>query len=51
MFPLWWDMVAVAVFCLAIFYWALRVALPKERIEALVARGAAIDDEPALAAP
>ena len=50
-FPLWWDMVAVAVFCLAIFSWAMRVALPKERIEALVARGAAIDDEPALAAP
>jgi len=50
-FPLWWDMLAVAVLSVAIFYWALHVALPKERIEVLVARGAAIDDEPALAAP
>ena len=49
--PLWWDMLAVAVFSLAIFYWALQVGLPTERIEALVARGAEIDDEPALAAP
>jgi amino acid transporter len=44
-FPLWWDMLAVAVFCLAIFYWALRVALPTERIQQLVDRGAAVPDE------
>ena len=50
-FPLWWDILAVALFSLAIFYWALHVALPRERIEALVARGAAIGDEPALATP
>jgi amino acid transporter len=50
-FPLWWDMLVVAVFSLAIFYWALHVGLPTERIESLVARGAEIDDEPALAAP
>jgi hypothetical protein len=44
-------MLVVAVFSLAIFYWALHVGLPTERIESLVARGAEIDDEPALAAP
>ena len=32
-FPLWWDMLAVAVFSLAIFWWALRSALPAERIQ------------------
>jgi amino acid transporter len=32
-FPLWWDMVAVAVFCVGIYFWALKVALPTERIE------------------
>jgi amino acid transporter len=35
-FPLWWDMFAVAVFSLVIFYWAMRVALPAERIEAMI---------------
>jgi amino acid transporter len=35
-FPLWWDMVAVAVFSLAIYFWALRVALPAHKIEALI---------------
>jgi hypothetical protein len=32
-FPLWWDMVAVAAFSLVVFYWALRVALPTDRIQ------------------
>jgi amino acid transporter len=36
-FPLWWDMVAVAVFSLAIYAWAQRVALSREKIERLVA--------------
>jgi amino acid transporter len=46
-FPLWWDMLAVAVFSLAIFYWALHVALPTERIEETISRTA--DEEvPAL---
>ena len=36
-FPLWWDMAAVAVFCLAIYAWALRVALPTDAIERLIA--------------
>jgi amino acid transporter len=34
--PLWWDMLAVAVFTLAIYFWALRVALPRDKIEALI---------------
>ena len=32
-FPLWWDMVAVTVFSLAIYAWAQRVALSREEIE------------------
>jgi amino acid transporter len=39
-FPLWWDMLVVAAFCLAIFYWALRVALPVDKIQQLIDRGA-----------
>lgn len=35
-FPLWWDIVAVAVFSVAIYYWAMAVALPREQIEAMV---------------
>jgi amino acid transporter len=35
-FPLWWDMVAVAVFSFAIFLWAQRVALSRERIESMI---------------
>jgi amino acid transporter len=36
-FPLWWDMVAVVVFSLAIYAWAQRVALSREEIEGLIA--------------
>jgi amino acid transporter len=46
-FPLWWDMLAVTVFSLAIFFWAQRVALPADKIERLARRGAVVD-EPAL---
>jgi amino acid transporter len=35
-FPLWWDMVAVAVFSTIIYLWALAVALPTERIEEMI---------------
>jgi amino acid transporter len=45
-FPLWWDMLAVVVFSLAIYYWAMRVALPPERIQRLVDRGAVVDEDP-----
>ncbi len=35
-FPLWWDMLAVAVLSLGIYYWAIAVALPTERIEEMI---------------
>lgn len=38
-FPLWWDMVAVAVFSLLIYAWALRSALPADKIEELAGPG------------
>jgi amino acid transporter len=50
-FPLWWDMLAVAVFSLAIYFWAMRVALPTEKIQQLVEQGAALPDEPPALAP
>jgi amino acid transporter len=31
-FPLWWDMLVVAVFSLVIYYWAMAVALTREKI-------------------
>jgi hypothetical protein len=40
-FPLWWDILAVAVFSLAIYFWALRAALPTEKIERLISAGRA----------
>jgi amino acid transporter len=36
-FPLWWDMLAVAAFTLIIYAWAQRVALPRGEIERLIA--------------
>ena len=41
--PLWWDLVVVAVFSLAIFYWAQAVKLPREEHERHVAAQAAGD--------
>jgi hypothetical protein len=35
-FPLWWDILVVAVFSLIIFYWAMAVALPAARIEQMI---------------
>ena len=35
-FPLWWDMVAVGVSSLAVYFWAMRVALPTHKIETLI---------------
>jgi amino acid transporter len=32
--PFWWDMALVAVFSLAIFYWAIHVALPADKVAA-----------------
>jgi amino acid transporter len=48
-FPLWWDMLVVAAFSLAIYYWALRVALPAEKIERMIGDGAP-EPQDALAA-
>ncbi|HEX6454704.1 MAG TPA: APC family permease [Trebonia sp.] len=35
--PLWWDIVAVAVFSLVIYFWAMAVKLPREEMLNLVA--------------
>jgi amino acid transporter len=34
--PLWWDIAVVAAFSLAVYYWALAVALPTAQIEHLI---------------
>ena len=34
--PLWWDLVIIAAFSLAIYYWAMYVKLPREEMLALV---------------
>jgi amino acid transporter len=48
-FPLWWDMVAVAIFSAAIYYWAMAVALPTERIEAMIGDVVLPEDDAASA--
>jgi amino acid transporter len=40
-FPLWWDMIAVAAFSLLVYAWAQRVALPAESMERMIEDGAA----------
>jgi amino acid transporter len=35
-FPLWWDMAAVAIFSAIVYFWAMAVALPTERIEEMI---------------
>ena len=35
-FPLWWDMVAIAVFSLIIYFWAMHVALTTEQITEII---------------
>jgi len=47
-FPLWWDMLVVAAFSLAIYFWAMRVALPAEKIEQMIDDGA-VQEEPLAA--
>jgi amino acid transporter len=42
-FPLWWDMLVVAAFSLAIYFWAMRVALPAEKIEQMIGAGVAAE--------
>jgi amino acid transporter len=48
-FPLWWDMVAVAIFSAIIYYWALAVALPTERIEEMIGDVVLPEEEDAAA--
>jgi amino acid transporter len=43
--PLWWDMAAVAVFSAIVYYWALAVALPTERIEEMIGDVVLPEDE------
>jgi len=47
-FPLWWDIVAVAVFSLIIYAWAIAVSLPGERIRQTVYEQAVATNEVAL---
>ncbi len=49
-FPLWWDMVAVAVFATIIYFWAMAVALPRERIEEMIG-DVVLPEEEGLDAP
>ncbi|MFL5959663.1 MAG: APC family permease [Gaiellaceae bacterium] len=49
-FPLWWDIVAVAIFSLIIYYWAMAVALPRERIEAMIG-DVVLPEEEGIAGP
>src|ERR1700742_2675576 len=44
--PFWWDLVVVAVFSLAIYYWAMATKLPREAMLALVEDQADKGDEP-----
>ncbi|MFF7994017.1 APC family permease [Kitasatospora xanthocidica] len=41
--PMWYDMGLVSVFAIAIYYWAIRVALPAEEIEREVADVEVVD--------
>jgi amino acid transporter len=44
--PFWWDMLLVAAFGLAIYYWAMATRLPTEEMLNLVERQGAHGDEP-----
>jgi amino acid transporter len=50
-FPLWWDMLAVAVFNLIIYAWAQRVALSRDAMEELMAMEPEAAPEAMAAAP
>jgi amino acid transporter len=49
-FPLWWDMAAVAVASLVVYYWAMAVALPTDRIEEMIG-DVELNDDPAAITP
>ena len=35
--PTWWDLLVIAVWSLVIYYWAVAVAMPREKVQAAVA--------------
>jgi amino acid transporter len=43
---LWYDLLVIAVFSLVIYYWALRVKLPRQQMLELVSEQSGIDDKP-----
>jgi hypothetical protein len=49
--PLWWDIVAVVLFSLVIYYWAMAVALPRERIQQMVDEVVLVEEEGVFEAP
>jgi amino acid transporter len=49
--PLWWDIVVVAAFSLAIYYWAMQVALSREQIEAMINEVVLPEEEGLAVAP
>ena len=46
--PFWWDMLIVAVFSVAIFYWAMATRLPREEMLYLVERQGMHGEEPEM---
>jgi hypothetical protein len=47
--PLWWDIVVVAVFAVAIYIWAYFTSLPKDEILAIIGEQTSTKQEPELA--
>jgi hypothetical protein len=45
---LWWDIILVAGFALAIYVWAYFAALPKDEILAIIGEQKATETDPAL---
>jgi amino acid transporter len=50
-FPLWWDMAAVAIFSAIIYFWAMAVALPAERIEDMIGEVVLPEEEDVASEP
>ena len=48
--PEWWDMVIVGVFSLVIYYWAIAVSLPAEKIEEMIGEVVLPEEEGVVAA-
>ena len=48
--PLWWDMLVVAAFSVVIYHWAIRVALSREQIQAMISE-VVLPEEEGLGGP